>query len=152
MPVNLANTYRKMYSSKFFICLSSVVILAVLALIDLAVVNTIVSGVILILAGGCYWLCYSLWRNRKESSRQAAMKLSSRLAMALLLAPLCALFVFFSYYLLRYEAFEVMCRFGSCAFGPYGWVVALLSSGCALLFIIVCYLLVFPFKYSSKNQ
>jgi len=146
MPVNFPGKYHKILSSRLFRSLLIILFVVILVLFDKSFMNTMVSAVILALAGAGYWLCYYLWVNRKDNLHQASVKLSSRVIMALSLMFLSVFFAFFSYQWLIFEPFSIMCRFGSCAFGPYGWAAALLSLACALLFIITSYLLVFSYK------
>jgi hypothetical protein len=57
--------------------------------------------------------------------------------MTLVLIVLSVLLAYYAYWLLNYEPFKVVCRSAPCEFGPYGWSAALLSSGCAVLLLVM---------------
>ena len=119
-----------------------IIVLTVLSLLDNSLVNSVMTFAITVLAGVCYGLVYFIWKKRNEKHQQTKISLNTQLVMTLVLIVLSVLLAYYAYWLLNYEPFIVVCRSGPCEFGPYGWSAALLSSGCAVLLLVVSYLII----------
>ena len=105
---------------------------------------------ITVFSGVCYGLAYLLWKKRKEILPQTEISVNTRVVMTIVLILFSVLLGYYAYWLLIHEPFIVMCRLGSCEFGPYGWSAALLLSACAVLLLLVSYLFMSLKKQQEK--
>ena len=135
MLIRYNQKYRGLFISKLFSAILIIIVLMVLSLLDNSLINSVMTFVTTVFAGACYLLAYSLWKKRDEKRQQTRIDLNTQVLMTLVLIILSILLAYYAYWLLIYEPFIVMCRSGSCEFGPYGWSAALLSSGCAVLLL-----------------
>lgn len=125
--------------SKVLSAVLIVIAITILSLLNNSLLNNILSIVITILSAICYGCSFLIWKNRNDKFQQNKINLSTQLFLITTLILLALSLGYFAYWLIIYEPFAVLCRYGPCEYGPYGWSVALLSSATSVLLLIVSY-------------
>lgn len=122
----------------------------VLMLLPSAIVNALFSIIIIIFAGVCAFLCYMILTEDDDKSI-VTLTPSEFVAAALSTFLLGITAGYFSYWLVMFEPFEVVCRTRDCATGPYGWSAALLAFILSLLMFIMSFKM-FKRHFFSKDK
>ena len=121
-----------------------------LLLLPAEIINTIFSMITVIFAGISAFFCYVFLTDNDEA---ATVSSTPRMfvATAVLTFLLAIAAGYFSYWLVMFEPFEVVCKTRNCSTGPYGWSAALLAFMLSLLMFIVSFKL-FKRHFFSKNK
>jgi len=107
-----------------------------LLLLPAEIINTIFSMITVIFAGVSAFLCYVIWTAKDESSITSLTPMVF-VTTALFTSILAISAGYFSYWLMMFEPFQVVCKTRNCSTGPYGWSAALLAFMLSLLMFIV---------------
>jgi len=107
-----------------------------LLLLPAEIINTIFSMITVIFAGVSAFLCYVIWTANDESSITSLTPMVF-VTTALFTSILAISAGYFSYWLMMFEPFQVVCKARNCSTGPYGWSAALLAFMLSLLMFIV---------------
>lgn len=125
-------------NKKIPIMLLVIFLIIILALLPTGLINAILSAVVVFLTFACGCLCYFILTETEEQPRDS-LKPVVFIATVLFLALLAISMMYFGYWLLMFEPFDIVCRVRGCTVGPYGWAAALLSFATALLMLIGSY-------------
>jgi len=121
-----------------------------LQLLPAEIINAIFSILTVIFAGVCVFLCYVFLTENDEKS---IISLAPRefIATAIFTFLLAIAAGYFSYWLVMFEPFEVVCKTRNCSTGPYGWSAALLAFMLSLLMLVVSFKM-FKRYFFSKDK
>jgi len=108
----------------------------ILLLLPAEIINASLSAIVVILAVVCGFISRVILTERDEKS---IISLTARefVAGALFSFLFAIAAGYFSYWLVMFEPFEVVCKTRNCTTGPYGWSAALLAFMLSLLMFIV---------------
>lgn len=141
--MNLSNKIR----------LSALLILSfliVLLLLPAGIINALLSIVVVFFSTLCGFLCYVILTENDETSTISLTPMVF-VTTALFTSILAISAGYFSYWLVMFEPFEVVCKIPACSTGPYGWSAALLAFMLSLLMLIVSFKM-FKRHFFSKGK
>ena len=141
--MNLSNRIR----------LSALLILScliVLLLLPAGIINALLSIIVIFFSALCGFLCYVILTENDEKSTTSLTPMVF-VTTALFTSILAISAGYFSYWLVMFEPFEVVCKTPDCSTGPYGWSAALLAFMLSLLMLIVSFKM-FKRHFFSKGK
>ena len=107
-------------------------------LLPAAIINALFSIIVIFFSALCGFLCYVILTENDEKSTTSLTPMVF-VTTALFTSILAISAGYFSYWLVMFEPFEVVCKTPDCSTGPYGWSAALLAFMLSLLMLIVSF-------------
>jgi len=121
-----------------------------LLLLPAAIINAFISTIVVFFSALCGFLCYVILTENDETST-TSLTPREFIATAIFTFLLAISAGYFSYWLVMFEPFEVVCKTRNCFTGPYGWFAALLAIMLSLLMFIVS-IKMFKRHFFNKNK
>jgi hypothetical protein len=119
-------------------------------LLPAEIINASFSVIVVILAVACGFLCYVLLIENDEAPTRLLRPTEFVITVSLILLLAIAA-GYFSYWLVIFEPFEVVCKTRNCTIGPYGWSAALLSFILSVLMFTIIFTM-FKRHFFSKDK
>ena len=130
---NLNRSNKIRFSTLFFLsCLIAFLLLPTGGM------NALFSIIVVFFSALCGFLCYIILTENDEASTTSLTPMVFVIT-ALFTSIFAILAGYFSYWLVMFEPFEVVCKTRNCTTGPYGWSAALLAFILSLLMFIMSF-------------
>jgi len=124
--------------------------LVVFLLLPAGILNVLFSIIVVFFSALCGFFCYVILTENDEISTTSLTPMVFVIT-TLFTSILAIAAGYFSYWLVMFEPFEVVCKTRNCSTGPYGWPAALLAFMLSLLMFIVS-IKMFKRYFFSKGE